>query len=39
MADEGLYVVVSIADNGIVHAWGAGNAGGRRAGQGHVQGL
>lgn len=28
MADEGLYVVVSIADNGIVHAWGAGPAGG-----------
>jgi hypothetical protein len=27
MADEGLYVVVSIADNGIVHAWGAGPAG------------
>jgi hypothetical protein len=24
MADEGIYVVVSIADNGVVHAWGNG---------------
>lgn len=24
MADEGLYVVVTLADNGIVHAWGEG---------------
>ena len=24
MADAGLYVVVSIADNGVVHAWGEG---------------
>lgn len=22
--DEGIYVVVSIADNGVVHAWGEG---------------
>lgn len=25
--DEGIYVVVTIADNGIVHAWGDGPAG------------
>lgn len=24
MADEGMHVVVTIADNGIVHAWGEG---------------
>jgi hypothetical protein len=24
MADEGLHVVVTIADNGVVHAWGEG---------------
>lgn len=24
MADEGIYVVVTIAPNGIVHAWGEG---------------
>ena len=24
MADEGIYVVVTIADNGVVHAWGSG---------------
>ncbi|HEX8321679.1 hypothetical protein [Longimicrobium sp.] len=24
MADAGLYVVVTIADNGVVHAWGTG---------------
>jgi hypothetical protein len=24
MADEGMHVVVTIADNGVVHAWGEG---------------
>jgi hypothetical protein len=24
MADEGLHVVVTIADNGVIHAWGEG---------------
>jgi hypothetical protein len=24
MADEGIYVVVSVADNGVIHAWGEG---------------
>jgi hypothetical protein len=24
MADEGIHVVVTIADNGVIHAWGEG---------------
>jgi hypothetical protein len=33
MADEGLHVVVTIADNGVVHAWGEGPVHGAKPGE------